>query len=90
MKLVFSETAWADYLFWQQNDKAVLGRVNELVKDASRSPFTGIGKPEPLSGDFKGWWSRRITREHRLVYRVAGSGDAQVLEIASCRFHYSR
>jgi toxin YoeB len=90
MKLVFSEAAWADYLFWQQNDKSALGRVNELVKDASRSPFTGIGKPEPLGGDFKGWRSRRITREHRLVYRLAGSGDTQVLEISSCRFHYSR
>lgn len=90
MKLVFSSAAWADYLFWQQNDKAALARVNELIKDAMRSPFAGIGKPEPLVGDLKGWWSRRITREHRLVYRVAGSGDAQALEIASCRFHYDR
>lgn len=90
MKLVFSEAAWADYLFWQQNDKAVSGRVNQLVKDASRTPFRGIGKPEPLGGDFKDWCSRRITREHRLVYRLAGSGDTQVLEISSCRFHYHR
>jgi len=90
MKLVFSEAAWADYLFWQQNDKAILGRVNEVVKDALRSPFAGIGKPEPLVGNLKGWWSRRINREHRLVYRVCGSGDAQTLEIAGCRFHYGR
>ncbi|KGM35465.1 Txe/YoeB family addiction module toxin [Inquilinus limosus] len=90
MKLVFSSAAWADYLFWQQNDKAALGRVNELIKDAMRSPFAGIGKPEPLVGDLKGWWSRRITREHRLIYRVTGSGEAQALEIASCRFHYDR
>lgn len=90
MKLVFSSAAWADYLFLQQNDKAALGRVNELIKDTMRSPFAGIGKPEPLVGDLKGWWSRRITREHRLVYRVTGSGAAQALEIASCRFHYDR
>jgi toxin YoeB len=88
MKLIFAPTGWADYLFWQENDRALLGRVNELIKDVLRTPFTGIGKPEPLLGDMKGWWSRRITREHRLVYRVRGSGDEQVLEIASCRFHY--
>lgn len=90
MKLVFAQIAWADYLFWQQNDPAVLERVNELIQDASRSPFCGIGKPEPLAGNLKGWWSRRITREHRLVYRVSGTGDAQALEIAACRFHYGR
>lgn len=90
MKLIFSEAAWADYLFWQQNDQAVQGRVNEVIKDALRSPFAGIGKPEPLVGSLKGWWSRRITREHRLVYRVSGLGDARALEIAGCRFHYGR
>ena len=88
MNLLFAKAAWADYLFWQANDLTVLARVNELIKDAERTPFTGIGKPEPLVGDYKGWWSRRITREHRLVYRVAGSGAVQYLEIASCRFHY--
>ena len=90
MKPVFARSAWDDYLFWQANDPAILARVNELIRDASRSPFAGIGKPEPLVGDLKGWWSRRITREHRLVYRVGGTGDAQALEIAACRFDYGR
>jgi toxin YoeB len=90
MKLVFAEPAWADYLFWQASDPTILARVNDLIRDASRHPFSGIGKPEPLSGNLKGWWSRRITREHRLVYRVAGTGEEQALEIATCRFHYRR
>lgn len=90
MKLVFSQAAWSDYLFWQEHDPSVLRRVNELIKDADRSPFRGIGKPEPLVGSLKGWWSRRITAEHRLVYRVAGGGEDQALEIAACRFHYQR
>ncbi len=90
MKLVFAEQAWADYLHWQTQDVSVLVRVNDLVTDARRSAFTGIGKPEPLVGNLKGWWSRRITLEHRLVYRVSGSGSDRALEIASCRFHYRR
>jgi toxin YoeB len=68
----------------------MLARINELIKDGLRNPFGGIGKPEPLRGNLKGWWSRRITQEHRLVYRVRGTGDEQALEIASCRFHYDR
>ena len=88
MKLLFSENAWADYLYWQETDKAVLRRINELVRYASRSPFSGIGKPEPLTGPYKGWWSRRITQEHRLVYRVFDKGSEQSLEIAACRYHY--
>ena len=90
MKLAFTPRGWTDYLHWQEHDPAILERVNELLKQASRTPFAGIGKPEPLVGSLKGWWSRRITREHRLIYRVTGSGDAQALEIASCRFHYGR
>jgi toxin YoeB len=90
MKLVFSEAAWTDYLFWQQTDMVMLARLNALIKDTIRSPFIGIGKPEPLVGDLKGWWSRRITREHRLVYRVGGVGTRQAFEIAACRFHYGR
>jgi toxin YoeB len=90
MRFVFSQNAWDEYLFWQQTDPTVLARINELIKDAARTPFSGIGKPEPLVGNLKGWWSRRITREHRLVYRLSGSGDAQALEIAACRFHYKR
>lgn len=90
MRLVFSPSAWADYLHWQATDKDVLARTNELIRDALRSPFAGIGKPEPLSGTLKGWWSRRITREHRLVYRVSGSGETQSLEIVACLFRYDR
>lgn len=88
MRLSFTPRGWADYVHWQETDRTLLGRVNALIKDALRTPFTGIGKPEPLLGEMKGWWSRRITGEHRLVYRVSGSGEAQALEIASCRYHY--
>jgi toxin YoeB len=88
MRIVFSSDAWEDYLYWQGNDGAILTRVNGLIKDTSRSLFKGIGKPEPLSGNLKGWWSRRITREHRLVYRLRGVGEEQSLEIAGCRHHY--
>lgn len=88
MKLIFSDHAWADYLHWQQTDAKILRRVNELIKEARRQPFRGIGKPEPLRGDLSDWWSRRITSEHRLVYRVTGTGEGQALEIAQCRYHY--
>lgn len=88
MKLVFSSHAWEDYLFWQQNDMEMLGRINDLLAECRRHPFQGRGKPEPLKGDLSGWWSRRITREHRLVYRVSGPREAQALEIAQLRFHY--
>jgi toxin YoeB len=90
MRIIFSEASWSDYLFWQQNDRAVCDRINELIKDTRRSPFVGIGKPEPLSGSYSGFWSRRITREHRLVYRVSGKGDTQALEVAACRYHYDK
>jgi toxin YoeB len=88
VKLGFTPRGWADYLHWQADDPAVLARINELIHDTMRSPFSGIGRPEPLVGNMKGWWSRRITQEHRLVYRVRGIGEEQTLEIASCRFHY--
>lgn len=84
MKLVFSAAAWAEYLEWQASDPKTLARLNTLIKEASRTPFQGIGKPEPLRGDLSGWWSRRITQEHRLVYRVKD----EALEIAQCRYHY--
>ncbi|TFL19538.1 Txe/YoeB family addiction module toxin [Jannaschia formosa] len=89
MKLTFADRAWEDYLHWQRTDPKVLRRVNALLKEAMRTPFEGTGKPEPLRGDLSGWWSRRITREHRLVYRVVGSGEAQGLEVAQVRYHYS-
>jgi toxin YoeB len=88
VKLVFWPTAWADYLHWQAEDAKVLDRLNGLIKECLRDPFRGTGKPEPLSGNLSGWWSRRINREHRLVYRVAGSGETRALEIAQCRYHY--
>lgn len=86
MDLRFSTDAWEDYLHWQATDRSVARRLNALIKDISRSPFEGIGKPEPLKGNLSGWWSRRITAEHRIVYRVVGG--QQILEIASCRHHY--
>jgi toxin YoeB len=88
VRLVFADAAWEDYLHWQANAPNVLQRVNDLIKECRRTPFKGTGKAEPLKGDFKGWWSRRITLEERLVYRVTGSGSDQQLEIAQCRFHY--
>lgn len=88
MKLVFSERSWSHYLHWQASDAKMLARVNALLRECQRQPFRGIGKPEPLGGNLSGWWSRRINSEHRLVYRVSGTGRAQSLEIAQCRYHY--
>lgn len=88
MKLVFSDQAWKDYLHWQAADPAILARLNALIRECRRTPFKGTGKPEPLKGDLRGWWSRRITLDDRLVYRVSGKSAAQQLEIALCRFHY--
>jgi toxin YoeB len=88
MKLVWTAQAWEGYLYWQDNDRQILRRVNGLIRDVRRDPFKGIGKPEPLKFAQAGWWSRRITGEHRFVYRVVGRGEAQQLEIASCRYHY--
>jgi toxin YoeB len=88
VKLVFSDQAWEDYLHWQAADANTLERLNGLIKECVRSPFTGTGKPEPLRGSLKGWWSRRITIEDRLVYRVSGKGEDQQVEIAQCRLHY--
>ena len=88
MKLTFWPTAWEDYLHWQAEDAKMLDRINALIKECSRDPFRGTGKPEPLSGNLAGWWSRRINREHPLVYRVSGKGEAQALEVAQCRYHY--
>ena len=84
MKITFAETAWEDYLHGQASDAKILERLNALIKDCTRHPFAGIGKPEPLRGNWSGCWSRRITQEHRLVYRVEGGA----LQIAQCRYHY--
>jgi toxin YoeB len=90
MKLVWTANAWEDYAFWQQNDMNMVVRINELVRNAKRTPFVGLGKPEPLKGDLAGFWSRRITGDQRLVYRVSGTGTTQQLEIVQCRFHYEK
>ena len=88
MKLLWASDAWEDYVAWQQTDPAVLAKINLLLAEIRRQPFKGLGKPEPLKGNLAGWWSRRITGEHRLVYRVVGSGEAQRIEIVQCRYHY--
>ena len=84
MKLIFSEHAWEDYLYWQRTDKKILKRINLLIRDIQRSPAEGVGKPEPLKHGLSGYWSRRITDEHRIVYKVH---DNAVL-IAQLRYHY--
>ena len=84
MKLIFSEKAWDDYLYWQKTNKQLVRKINQLIKEIKRDPFNGIGKPEPLRYELSGFWSRRITDEHRIVYRV----DDGNISIISCRFHY--
>ena len=84
MRLTFVDESWEDYLYWQKNDKKLVKRINSLIKDISRSPFSGIGKPEPLKHKYKGYWSRRINDEHRLIYRVQNDE----VWIVKCRFHY--
>jgi toxin YoeB len=86
MKIVFTESAWSDYLWFQQQERKLLKRINQLIRDAIRSPFSGIGKPEPLKGELSGYWSRRITDEHRLVY----AATAEELLIIACRYHYTK
>lgn len=86
MKLVWDESAWDDYVWWQQQDRKVLKRINTLITDIQRNGNEGIGKPEPLKHGFQGYWSRRITDEHRLVYKVI---DDEI-RIAACRYHYER
>jgi toxin YoeB len=84
MILSWENKGWEEYLYWQETDKYIVKRINELIKDSLRHPFSGIGKPEPLKENLKGYWSRRITDEHRLVYKVLG----EFLIIAQCRYHY--
>ncbi len=84
MRLTWSQHAWEDYLYWQQTDNKLLKRINALIKDIMRNPFDGIGDPEPLKHNWSGYWSRRINREHRIVYKVEDS----ILVIVQCRYHY--
>jgi toxin YoeB len=84
MKIVFSSQAWEDYLHWQQTDRRLLKRINDLIKEIVRTPFEGTGKPEPLRHALGGYWSRRINEEHRLIYKVEGDS----VLIAQARYHY--
>ena len=89
MKIEFSEHGWEDFCYWLENDPDLAIKIKELIKAIRINPFKGIGKPEPLKYSLKGFWSRRITREHRLVYRVSGKkGLDQKVSILQCRFHY--
>ncbi len=84
MNILFSSRGWEDYLYWQQFDKKILKKINDLLKDIRRTPYEGIGKPEPLQHALSGFWSRRITSEHRLVYRVEGD----TMQVVQARYHY--
>ena len=80
----FHADAWQDYLYWYQTNKSIFKKINELIRDTQRNPFAGLGKPEALKHDLQGYWSRRINREHRLIYRI----ESDTLFILSCRYHY--
>ena len=84
MKLIFSENAWEDYLYWQNTNKQILKRINELIKDIQKNKYKGIGKPEPLKHNLSGYWSRRINNEHRLIYKI----EEDKIMIAQLRYHY--
>lgn len=86
MRIIFSENSWEDYTSWLRDDKKILKKINELIRDIQRTPYEGIGKPEALKYDLMGFWSRRIDREHRLVYRVI---ENEIL-IYSCKYHYEK
>jgi toxin YoeB len=84
MKIIFLEAGWEDYLYWQSIDKAMLKKVNTMIKEIERTPFEGTGKPEALKHNLAGWWSRRINLEHRLVYKV----ENESIVVLQCRYHY--
>jgi toxin YoeB len=84
VQLCFQKDAWDDYLYWQKTDKKLIKRINQIIQDIQRTPYTGIGKPEPLKHELSGFWSRRIDMEHRLIYTVRD----ETLIIAQCRYHY--
>ena len=84
MKLCFVDESWEDYLYWQKTDKKILGRINKLIKEIARTPYDGIGKPEPLKHKYRGFWSRRIDGEDRLIYKIT----EKEIWIVKCRFHY--
>ena len=88
MNLVFTTNAWEDFGYWLDHDKEMAEKIRALLKDIVRNPFQGLGKPEPLKYDLKGYWSRRISGEHRLVYKIEGEKKLQYCIIIQCRFHY--
>jgi toxin YoeB len=88
MQTAFTDHAWDDYLYWQANDTDTVEKINDLIKEIKREPFKGTGKPEPLKGNLAGYWSRRISGEHRLIYRISGTKPSQILTIIQARFHY--
>jgi toxin YoeB len=85
LKKIWSDKSWDDYLYWQKENKNILKKINQLIKEIERTPFTGIGKPEPLKNNLSGWWSRRIDDTHRIVYRI----ENNCIEIAQCKDHYT-
>ena len=88
MRVHFTDNGWDDYLYWCDHDPKAHTRLNLLIEEVRKTPFKGLGKPEPLKGDLSGFWSRHITGEHRIVYAVEGKGDAQCVIVAQCRYHY--
>lgn len=91
MNIAFTDQAWEEFCYWIETDEKVFLRIKDLIKEIRQDPFRGIGKPEPLRYDLKGFWSRRITGEHRLVYRITGrKGIDQKCDIVKCRFHYEK
>ena len=84
MKLLWHDTAWSDYMYWQTQDKKMLNRINNLLKDIERNGYSCVGKPEPLKGDLSGWWSVRIDEKNRLIFKI----ENEVIEIYQCRTHY--
>jgi len=84
VKIIFHPNGWEDYLYWQKTDRKILKKINSLIKEISRTPYEGMGKPEPLKFDLTGFWSRRIDQEHRLIYRI----EENELHVLACRYHY--
>jgi toxin YoeB len=88
MKVLFTENAWSSFEYWIESDPQMVLKIKEIIASIQRTPFSGLGKPEPLKYDLKGYWSRRISGEHRLVYSISGIGRDQICTIVQCRFHY--
>ncbi len=88
MQIIFSKKAWEQFQYWVKEDRDIAQKIIVLVNDIMRNPFKGLGKPEPLKNELKGYWSRRITHEHRLVYKVQGQGEERRVIVVMCRFHY--